>query len=191
MLQYHVIPRAIQPDSLMNSTEFSRLLEQLKEADWRQVIEGQSVLMVDDLRLAIGPAQSPNAIVRAPEESETDFQSLRDESIEEAASLLTNYYLTHPLTQIGFNHQVTRLMEKYAPDAFAAPPGQFPRYTLFVDEGEVVAEASGSPRHRYGVYCELPRSLMGAALDDYVGRWLHRGEAHERYLSMNVCRYNC
>jgi hypothetical protein len=39
------------------------------------------------------------------------------------------------------------------------------------------------------VFCELQRPL--AVLDERVRRWLERGEAHQRYLGMNVCRYNC
>jgi hypothetical protein len=175
----------------MNSTEFTRLLEQLSNNDWQRIIGGDSLLIVNDLHLETGPAQAPNAVLRAPEQGQTDGGRLKRESIEQASALLTNYYLTHPLTLTGFNHQVESLIDKLSAAAFAAPPGEFPQYTLFVDEGEVVAEPSGSPRHRYGVYCELSKPLTESALQETVRKWLNRGEAHERYLSMNVCRYNC
>ena len=175
----------------MNNAEFIRLLEQLSNADWQSVMEGAAILIVDDLRLQTGPAQAPNAVIRAPEHGQTDASRLKRESIEEAPALLANYYLTNPLTLTGFNHQVKGLLENHGAAAFAALPGQLPQYTLFVDEGEVVAEPQESPRHRYGVYCELSRPLRGDALESFVEKWLQRGEAHERYLGMNVCRYNC
>jgi len=40
-------------------------------------------------------------------------------------------------------------------------------------------------------YCELEHPLEDGELEKYVRKWLQRGEAHERYLGMNACRYNC
>jgi hypothetical protein len=62
---------------------------------------------------------------------------------------------------------------------------------LFVDGGEVIAECADSPRHRYGVFCELESTLSEHAIEEQVRQWLERGEAYEDYLGMNVCRYNC
>jgi hypothetical protein len=95
------------------------------------------------------------------------------------------------LTQLEFNTQVAALFARYGANAFAAPAGALPPYTLFVDGDTVVAEPASSPKHRYGAFCELPNGLAEARVVDYINQWLHRGEAYTVYLSMNVCRYNC
>jgi hypothetical protein len=175
----------------MNASTFKQLLTQLDASDWQAVAAGQCVLLVDDLRLAIGPADAPNAVFRAPPQGPVDAATLKRNMLAAADELLSNYYLTHPLTLAGFDHQAKILLGRYGAAAFAAPTGQLPSRTLFVDGGEVVAESSDSPRHRYGAYCELDKPLTEPAIKAQVQRWLERGEAYQRYLSMNVCRYNC
>lgn len=177
----------------MNENTFKQQLAALTGDDWQAVIDGQALLVVDDLRLEVGPVDAPDAIIVASAglPGESDAEGLRRESLSTATALLHNYYLTHPLTLAGFNRQVEALIRQHGASAFSAQPGQLPRFTLFVDGGEVVAEPSGSPRHRYGVFCELDRPLDKAATGEHVRKWLQRGEAHERYLEMNVCRYNC
>ena len=69
--------------------------------------------------------------------------------------------------------------------------GRLPRYALFVDGVEVVAEPPESPRHKNGVFCELERPLDERAVEACVRKWLERGDAHERYLETNLCRYTC
>lgn len=99
--------------------------------------------------------------------------------------------MNEPLSQSEFNRQVEALFEAHGAPAFAAVAGEHPHYTLFVEDDKVVAESAESPRHRYGVFCELDHALSGAALDAYVRQWLGSGEAYNLHLSMNVCRYNC
>ena len=175
----------------MKKQDFISLLEKLDDATWQAVIEGQALLLVDDVQLVSGDAQSANAIIRASENMADSKDLLRQKSLEEAGEILANYYLTHPLTLHGFNLQAKQLLEKYGMAAFAAAIGELPEYTLFVEGGEVVAEPATSPRHRYGVFCELGHSVPLSAVDEQVKKWLDQGEAHERYLGMNVCRYNC
>lgn len=175
----------------MNTEEFMRLLEALPEDVWQSVIEGQSLLNVDDQRLEAGSGDAGNAIIRASGDAAETVTSLKQSSLDQAADILHNYYLTHPVTLNGFNDQVQRLIDVHGAEAFAAKAGEFPMYTLFVEGGEVVAEPATSPRHRYGTFCELGQAALKMAVSDYVQRWLQRGEAHERYLEMNVCRYNC
>ncbi|MGD2119477.1 MAG: hypothetical protein PVG66_14035 [Chromatiales bacterium] len=172
----------------MNAATFTNLLRQLNDDAWQSVASGQALLLVDDVSLAIGPAGAANAIISA---DQTDAIQLKKNSIEQAADILHNYYLTHPLTRAGFNRQVEQLFDKHGAAAFAALAGQLPPYTLFVEGGEVIAESAASPRHRYGVYCELPRRLTDEALPVHLNKWLQRGEAYDDYLGMNVCRYNC
>lgn len=173
----------------MDATSFAAQLALLNDADWQAVVDGQAVLLVDDQHLAIGPAQAANAVIGT--QPGMNAATLRRRSLADAAELLRNYYLTHPLTLAGFNRQVEALIERYGAAAFAALAGHLPPRTLFVDGGEIVAEPPDSPRHRYGAFCELQRPLSEAAAAAEVRRWLSRGEAHERYLGMNVCRYNC
>lgn len=175
----------------MNEATFVEQLKRLTPAEWEAVVEGQGVIIVDDLRVEIGPANAPNTVIIAAPGEASDAEVLKRESLSAAAELLHNYYLTHPLSLPGFNQQAEALIHEHGATAFAAVAGQFPRCTLFVDGGEVVAESAESPRHRYGVYCELERPLDAAALEGRVRQWLQRGEAHERYLEMNVCRYTC
>lgn len=175
----------------MNETLFIRLLDSLEETDWQALAEGGSLLMIDDQRLTLGPADAPNAIVRAPEGRGGVVAALKRSTVAAAVDYLNTYYLTHPLTLAGFNQQVEGLIERHGAGAFAAVEGNLPQYTLFVEGGEVVAESQSSPRHRYGAFCELEQPLTGDALAARVRRWLTDGEAHERYLSMNVCRYSC
>lgn len=175
----------------MDEKRFTQQLEALAPADWQAVAEGLGLLIVDDLGLEIGPASAPNAVVVASKHEGSDPASLKRETLGAAGDLLHNYYLTHPLTPAGFNRQVEDLIREHGATAFAAVAGQLPRYTLFVDGGEVVAEAADSPRHKYGVFCELERPLDETATEACVRKWLQRGEAHERYLEMNVCRYTC
>jgi len=175
----------------MNEATFIQQLQQISPAEWQAVAQGKGVLVVDDLRLEIGPASAPNAVIVASTDPGADAAGLKLESLSSAAELLRNYYLTHPLSLAGFNHQAEALIRQHGASAFTALVGRLPRLTLFVDGGEVVAESAESPRHRYGVFCELDRPLEDTALDRRVWQWLQRGEAHERYLEMNVCRYNC
>ncbi len=175
----------------MNTEAFVRLLEVLSEDAWQSVIEGQAIIMIDDQALETGAADAGNAIIKAADNPLETTDSLKQASLEQAADILHNYYLTHPLTLKGFNEQARMLIDTHGSEAFIAKAGAYPRFTLFVEVGEVVAEPAGSPRHRYGVFCELDHEAHSMAASDHVLRWLERGEAHERYLEMNVCRYTC
>ncbi len=175
----------------MNEENFRALLLQAPEEYWWAVVDGRGLLLVDDQRLEPGPLDAPNLIIRLAENTTADAVALMEDALANAEQLLADYYRTHPLTLTGFNHQAGVLIAEHGAMAFAALEGQLPERTLFVDGGELVAEAADSPRHRYGVFCELQRPLPAAAIEGQVKRWLARGDAHERYLGMNVCRYNC
>lgn len=90
-----------------------------------------------------------------------------------------------------FNTQVARLVKQLGASAFCALPGQLPEYTLFVEDGQVIAEPKYAPRHPYGVHCEISREMSEDQAADYVYRWLSTGAAYQEFLGMNVCRYNC
>lgn len=95
------------------------------------------------------------------------------------------------LTQSEFNRQVETLFATHGATSFAAMMGNDPSHTLFVEGDRVVAESADSPRHRYGTFCELDSALDDEALAAHVWEWLNSGEAHQLYLGMNVCRYDC
>ena len=175
----------------MNKNTFIHQLELLKDTDWQAVIEGLALVNINDAYHEIGPAQASNAIIALTEHNKSDAATLKLESLAHASSILSNYYLSHPLTLAGFNRQVEKLINEHGASAFSAVAGQLAARTLFVDEAEVIAETADSPRHRYGVFCELPGPLADSVLETHIRRWLEQGEAHEQYLSMNVCRYNC
>lgn len=95
------------------------------------------------------------------------------------------------LSPSEFNQQVETLLTTHGAASFAAVTGTYPRHTLFIAGDRVIAESADSPRHRYGTFCELDSTLNDEALTAYVWEWLNSGDAHEQYLGMNVCRYNC
>jgi hypothetical protein len=146
---------------------------------------------VDDVKLETGAANAANVIIPAIIDGTQAAAELREQCIAQASQLLEDYYRTHPLTRAGFNRQVEELLDRLGAAAFTALPGQLPDYSLFVEVGSVIAEPRQSPRHPYGAYCEIIRPLADSALTRHVKQWLDSGEAYERYLSMNVCRYNC
>lgn len=174
----------------MNKTLFKKLLNKLGDSSWQQVFNGQSIIMIDDQLLKTGEENNPAAIIKSSPETETAEQ-LKLETIHNAEDILNNYYLSHPLTQAGFNHQTELLVKVKGALSFAAPAGKFPAYTLFVEGGEVIAEAPDSPRFRYGAFCELDKPVVDNGIDSLVEKWIKQGDAYNLYLNMNVCRYNC
>lgn len=175
----------------MNDKYFKEQLEQLEDSSWQSILEGYSIVIIDDQRLVLGAEQAENVVVPASSFQFSDADALRREVLSRASALLCSYYQAHPLSLPGFNRQVVQLFERYGAEAFAAPCGELPERTLFVDGSDVIAESADSPRHRYGAYCELESLSPGQDIAEYVLQWLENGEAHERYLEMNVCRYNC
>ena len=170
----------------MDPDTFRRLLAQLDLA----ALTGRRPLRLEaDQRLAWGDGGEPDVIVG--DWPEGTAQQLADWLQAEAGQLLADYYRLHPLTREGFDHQAQVLFAHHGAGSFAAPPGEWPAFTLFVDGGCLVAEPRAAARHRYGAYCELPRAMDPGAVGDRVRTWLASGEAYERYLGMNVCRYNC
>ncbi|MGV6816694.1 MAG: hypothetical protein ACWA44_05415 [Thiotrichales bacterium] len=157
---------------------------------WQRVAAGEALILVDDESLKVGPADASEAIITRGS-AEQGWASLKAESLADARALLANYYLSHPLSRSGFDRQAQELLAQHGAIAFAAPPQKLPARTLFVEEGRVIAETAESPRHRYGAYCEVQPGLSAAQIEAAVNQWLEQGEAYERYMSMNVCRYNC
>jgi len=107
----------------MNDKQFKEQLEQLEEASWQSILEGQSIVIVDDQRLALGAGEAENAVVSASSFQFSDADELRREVLSRAPELLCSYYQAHPLSLPGFNRQVVELIERYSAEAFAAPCG--------------------------------------------------------------------
>jgi hypothetical protein len=175
----------------MNEEQFISLLEQLKDTDWQSIVDGSSLLLIDDQRLEVGSADASNVVLCAPEQAKLNASALKEKAISKAAELLVDYYQTNPLSEAGFTRQAEQRIQQYGAEAFSAQPGQLPQCSLFVEGGEVIADGSDSPRLRYGVYLTLQHLVSEGTVDDQVRQWLVQGDANEDYLGMNVCRYNC
>lgn len=175
----------------MNTDDFIALLNQLNDDAWQSVMDGKALLMVDDEVLEVGAASAQNTIINSADYSSRDLMALKNTILLNAQQILAQYYLSHPLSQNGFNRQVDHLIGKHGAGAFAAMTGDYPQYTLFVEGGEVIVESAKSPRHRYGVYCEIENTVPANSIETQVRHWLVNGEAYQQYLAMNVCRYNC
>jgi len=175
----------------MNATELTQLIEILDEDVLNTLLDGNALLLEDDVTLLRGDIKAPNVFVAPGQFSASDAEHLRRELIGNAGQLLEDYYRVHPLTRYGFDTQAGLLIQQFGHAAFIAVEGHWPQRTLFVEQGTVIAEDQASPRHRYGVYCELPKSMDADAASSTLEKWLASGEAYEQYLGANVCRYNC
>lgn len=173
----------------MNLQYFLQLLEALDPQSWQQLAEGANLLIVDDSRLEVNPSPAQNIIIHGKNPDSTTIN--RQWCLNHAETLLEHYYRTTPLSRTGFDQQVEQLIKQHGAAAFAAPFGAIPTCTLFVEQGEVVAETAESPRHRYGAFYELERPVADNEASAQVLQWLKQGSAYEHYLSMNMCRYNC
>ncbi len=173
----------------VNQQLFSYLLQEVNDEAWQALAAGANLLMIDDTYLEISTSSARNIILRGDELA--DVENPQQWLVDHAVELLEKYYRTTPLSRKGFDAQVARLIKQYGASSFVAVFGRLPRYSLFVEYGVVVAESADSPRHRYGVFCELDQSVPEPEAVMLVRNWLEQGEAYNRYISMNVCRYNC
>ncbi len=173
----------------VDGARLRQLLLALDPAELRRLGAGHVLRLVDDERLDWGSGGEADTLLDAlPPEASADPVAWLQGHV---AELIAAYYRTHPLTRRGFDRQVQALFARHGADAFAAPAGARPRFTLFVDGGTVVAEPRSAVRHRYGAHCELPASLPAVNAARQAQVWLDNGAAYDDYLGMNVCRYNC
>ncbi|KAG1707683.1 UPF0061 protein [Nymphon striatum] len=195
---FHDLHEVLQNPYELQSGKDSYLLppEPEEVSDWQSLVEGDSLIVKDDAELLIGASSVPNTVLpnsllQGSDFSFTNASELKRQVLDNADSILDNYYRTHPLSLIGFNQQVEGLLNKHGATEFCAPFGKTSNQTLFVDGGEVVAESSESPRHPYGVFFEMDKPMSAEAMQNAAYKWLSSGEAYDRYIGMNVCRYNC
>lgn len=174
----------------MHIQEINAQLKQLTQQDWEDLIEDAQLVMQDDERLMLVSHALKNIFFSADMVKADSVNELKDKVLEHAEALLAEYYRKHPLTKKGFYHKALSAVKGKEQD-FAAASRENPNCTLFVEGGEVVVEDQDSPRHPYGVYCELPANTPQDAIPGIVQQWLESGDAHENYLEMNVCRYFC
>jgi hypothetical protein len=167
------------------------LFQSLDDSHWLAILTDQALLMQNDMELVIGPDDAPNVLLAASDFHSKQPEQMKQEVINNAEAILASYYLSHPLTLTGFNDQVYRLVKQYSIAAFCAEEGHRAERTLFIEAGEVLALSKEDLRHAYGVFFEFSGPLTGIALENHFSQWIEQGEAYERYLSMNVCRYNC
>ena len=175
----------------MTESLFIDQLRQLSESDWKTIFSGQALLMVNDCSLEMGATGQPNVVLAADFFSADDFSDFKQQALDSAAELYSNYYRTHPLTLYGFNDQFYRLVQQFSPEAFCAPAGNRAEKTLFVESGQLIVLDKTDPRYAYGLFCELSPMVKPSGVANHLSHWIEQGEAYEAYLSMNVCRYNC
>lgn len=173
----------------MNPTEFKSMLSALDIAQWQALADGASLQVVDDNRLIVSRELTAN-VVQLGIDGE-NANALRDSCLAQATTIFEQYYITNPLSQAGFEHQVRILVEQLGARSFCAVEFELPDYSLFVEAGQVVAEGRDQPRHRYGAWCELSTASAKDHAEGEVENWIASGTAYRQYLSMNVCRYNC
>lgn len=174
----------------MHIQELITQLKQFTEQDWNQLLEGAQLVMHEDELLQIKTDAAENIFLTAESVQAESADELQERAINQAETCLTEYYQQHPLTQQGFYRKALPLVKDREQD-FAAEGMQEPNCTLFVEGGEIIAEDKSSPKHRYGVHCELPDDFEQDAIPTIVLQWLESGEAHDSYMGMNVCRYGC
>jgi len=176
----------------MNPEKLVALLEQLPNAVWEDFVNGRDLLLINDQAIELSNNENHPAVLVKAADFQSDFPSrVKQNVITKAVYLLADFYRTHPISRVEFNRQVNLLAKQLGAGGFAALFGELPKYSLFVEGGEVIAESVESPRHRYGTYFELAESLPEHEIELAFSEWLRSGEAHQQYLSMNVCRYNC
>jgi len=175
----------------MKHADFKHQLAQLDESVWQAILSGSSLCLQDDQQLVLYKGLHRNTIIFSSRDASQDITTLRTESLANSDEFLEDYYRTHPLTETGFEQQVLALIVLHGAEAFCTVSGGTPERTLFVEVGEVMAESTDSPRHRYGAYCELEHELSDEKLEAFVRNWVSSGEAYEQYIGMNVCRYGC
>jgi|GEM_PF-1569243 len=175
----------------MNEALLTVLLDQLSDPSLLAVQKGQALLLVDDASLSIGNPDSPNVLVAADDYDAPDAAELRRLLKANTAKIIDAYYQSHPLSWTGFDQQVKDLCEQHGYQVFTATPGKRAEKTLFVEQGTVIALDREDPRHAYGVFCELARSVDNEDIKPAIEHWIESGQAYDGYLSMNVCRSNC
>jgi len=174
----------------MNNHLFRRALEQVSEADWQSLYEGRCLLIKDDSELMIGISGSPNSLFKHSDFDCSDALDLKVQVLNKSAEILDNYYRSFPLTLVGFNRQVEKLIERFGVEDFSAVLGGVAKRTFFVEGGEVIVESVESPRHSYGVFFEMDLPLSGSELKEAFHHWLASSGAYFEYVGMNVYRYN-
>lgn len=170
----------------MNESEFLSLLQQVDESDWKSVGNNRGILLIDDERLEIGPADHPHVIITRPTDTPDDTDQFTADTLANAASILADYYRTSRLSRKSFDQQVKALIQEHGSAEFCAPTGELPNLTLFVDGGEVIAETADNPRHKYGLFYELLGDSDRSSSHSRLENWLASGEAYGNYLAINV-----
>ena len=174
----------------MKLNDFHSMILALDEKSWLAVVSGQAIALNKNDKLEIVEANADHIIV-SPPEKKISPELFKEKVIANEEELLNDYFQSHPVSTKSFQEQFLELTKRYGVMAFAATEGQLADYSLFVDKSELVAEGRESPRHQYGVYCEIDNNMSESEAESRVMQWVTSGEAYERYLEMNVCRYSC
>ena len=182
---------AIDPKGFnMNATQLIQALESFEEANYQAILDGASMVVIHDSHLGLGKSDQAFVIYELGEDHFSNTAALKAHLIENAESILAEYYQFNPVSREYFQAQLTAQLNQLGEMAFVAMPKQPADYVIFVENGQVVVEDATSPRFKYGLYLSLDQDYQPAARVNKVKNWIQSGTAYGDYISTNVCRFS-
>lgn len=174
----------------MDAQQFLTAVSALPDDDLQQILNGATLVVVQDQDLRLGKSDEAFVIYELGEDRIEDVASLRAYLSDNADDLMRNYYHFNPLSKEYFQTRLRELIQEYGAASFAAQPNSLPEKVVFVEQGELICENQESPRFQYGLYLKLGEAMPALAVNNKVKNWLQSGSAYSDYISVNVCRFS-
>lgn len=174
----------------MKAQPFIEAVKQLSDDDFQLILEGNAIIIENDVALTTGRADSAYVIYELGEDPFTSSEEIKAFLIQNAEALLKEYYQFNPVSRQYFDRSLNKLFEEYGPDAFSATPDGEPERVLFVEDGELISEDASSPRFKYGMFMTIEDHIKPLARANKVKNWVQSGTAYGDYISVNVCRFS-
>lgn len=174
----------------MNTQELMQAFSDLTNDDLQAVLDGASLMVVQDKSLTLGKSDSAFVIYELGDESYASPAELQAHLIAQAQPMLEEYYRFNPLSRESFQQQLTAQMAALGDFAFVAFPKKPAQYVFFVENGALIAEDNTSGRYKYGMFLTLEEDFQPAARLNKVKNWIQSGTAYGDYISINVCRFS-
>ncbi|QAB14669.1 hypothetical protein [Hydrogenovibrio thermophilus] len=174
----------------MDAQQFLTAVSALSDDDFQKVLNGSTLVVVQDRGLRLGKTDDAFVIYELGEDPFDTVASLKQYLIDNVEDLLRDYYQFNPISKEFFQARLRELMLEHGEAAFAAQPNNLPEKAVFVEQGELVCEGQESPRFKYGLYLRLDEAMPAMAVSNKVKNWLQSGSAYGDYISVNVCRFS-